>query len=287
MHFKPYTLTEVAESPLTYKITDPGGDYTLFTQPAGASELMPSAEAQTAGGLNKVTYVYREGKVSEIDGPISSAESCSGTLSPGCRVLTLHYGPSTAKSGEAPSEWGEYPGQLASVTFTAFNPAEGKMSEPIAVAKYAYDKQGRLRAEWDPRISPSLKTVYGYDAAGHLTALTPPGQESWGFTYGTVPGDAADARLLKATQAPASPNCATGCSITAPQNTSAPTLSGTPTVGLRLAVLRAAGQNIRSPTPISGRIATQAALNAPDRGRRQPQLHDRRRRSRAHVCAWS
>ena len=64
-----------------------------------------------------------------------------------------------------------------------------------AVAEYAYDKYGRLRAEWDPRISPNLKTTYSYDEEGHVTAMTPPGQEPWTFTYGAIAGDAGTGRL--------------------------------------------------------------------------------------------
>ena len=33
--------------------------------------------------------------------------------------------------------------------------------------------------------------------------MTPPGQESWAFTYGTISGDAGTGRLLKVTRAPA------------------------------------------------------------------------------------
>ena len=38
------------------------------------------------------------------------------------------------------------------VSYEGYNPATKKMTEtPIPVAEYAYDKKGRLRAEWDPR----------------------------------------------------------------------------------------------------------------------------------------
>ena len=85
----------------------------------------------------------------------------------------------------------------------------------------------------DSRITPELKTTYGYDSEGHVTALTAPGQESWAITYGLLAGDATGGRALKVLQAPASAPLWAG---TAPQNIEAPRITGTPAVGTRLAV---------------------------------------------------
>jgi hypothetical protein len=73
--------------------------------------------------------------------------------------------------------------------------------DAVAGAILHNDKQGRLRAEWDPRPEHPLKMVYGYDAEGHMTALTPPGRQPWAFTYGTIVGDSNTGRLLKVTRA--------------------------------------------------------------------------------------
>ena len=245
--FQTYSLTQLSGSPVTYQIIDSGGDYTQFTEPSGATTFMPSVVAQAVnkGGLNKVTYVLREGKTSEIVGSVSAGESCSGTLSEGCRVLTLHYATSKTATGEAPSEWGSYVGQLASVSFTA---AQSKMI-PITVAEYAYDKQGRLRAEWDPRISPALKTIYGYDTEGHVTALTPPGQQPWALTYGTISGDSTTGRLMAVTRA--QPVGTTKEEIKTKlkeqgeqeKNTEAPKLSGSAVLGVKMSVTRGAWSN--------------------------------------------
>lgn len=127
----------------------------------------------------------------------------------GCRALTFKYSAETSATGEKESEWGEYKGHLHQVIFHAYNPSTEAMEEK-AVAQYSYDKQGRLRAEWDPRIEAStacgktcsaLKTTYGYDLEGHVTALTRSGQQPWAFTYGTIAGDPDTGRLLKVTQA--------------------------------------------------------------------------------------
>jgi hypothetical protein len=106
--------------------------------------------------------------------------------------------------------------------------------ETIAVAQYAYDKQGRLRAEWDPRISPALKTSYGYDAEGHVTAVAPPGQQPWLVHYGAIAGDSSTGRLLSVTRSGAANGLWNGEVL---KNTGVPTLSSTsPVIGTTLSV---------------------------------------------------
>jgi YD repeat-containing protein len=138
----------------------------------------------------------------EILAPVPAGVSCS-PLKAGCRALKFTYASATTATGEGQAEWGEYAGRLVKVLMDAYNPTSKTMQE-TAVAEYKYDKLGRLRTEWDPRISPALKTSYGYDVEGHVTALNPAGQESWAFTYGTIPGDLSTGRLLKVARAPAS-----------------------------------------------------------------------------------
>ncbi len=164
--------------------------------------------------------------------PVPAGVSCAPELKPGCRALKFKYATETTAKGEIPSEWGAYRNHLEGVFLDAYNPASKTMQE-TAVADYSYDKLGRLRAEWDPRISPNLKTSYGYDGEGHLTALTPPGQESWTFTYGPIAGDSGTGRLLKAAQAPASEALWSGASVV---NVGAPKITGSPIAGVRMTV---------------------------------------------------
>ena len=157
----------------------------------------------------------------------------------GCRALLFEYaGKTMAGIGEGPGEWGEYNGHLTKVFFKAYNPAAGseKMEEK-AVAEYAYDKQARLRAEWDPRISPALKTTYGYDEAGHVTAVSSAGQEPWLLHYGALGGDASTGRLLSVTRPAAVSRevLKEQAKMAVPVNTEKPTLSSTnPEVGTSL-----------------------------------------------------
>jgi DNA-binding beta-propeller fold protein YncE len=215
-----------------------------WTRPSWLPSL---AEGSLKSGTTAYAYeaVEEEGETviepTEALAPTPAGVSCGTKLaelkelkSKGCRALTFKYATATTASGESQSEWGAYKGHLEKVYFTAYNPAAGseKMEEK-AVAEYSYDKQGRLRAEWDPRISPALKTTYGYDVEGHVTALTPPGQESWAFTYGTISGDTNTGRLLKVVRAPASATLWKG---ELPKNTEAPKLSGSPVVGVPMGV---------------------------------------------------
>ena len=174
--------------------------------------------------------------------PVPSGITC-GTkpeeLKRGCRALTFNYAGSTTAAGEKASQWGDYKGNLTRVYFHAWDPSKGSMSETV-VAQYAYDTLGRLRAEWDPRISPPLKTDYGYDQEGHVTALTPPGQESWAFTYGASSGDSSPGRLLKVTRAPASAALWNG---EPPKDTGEPKLSGALVVGVTMGVSKGGWSN--------------------------------------------
>ncbi len=161
---------------------------------------------------SETTYTYQsvlggEGRTSmepaEVLSPAPAGVSCGtkiAELKRGCRALAFKYAETTTASGENPSEWGEYKGRLSEIVFHSYNPVTKAMAESV-VAQYSYDKQGRLRAEWDPRISPALKTTYGYDAEGHVTAMTPAGQQIWAFVYGGISGEPGTGRLLKATRA--------------------------------------------------------------------------------------
>ena len=115
------------------------------------------------------------------------------TLVAGCRELEFNYAAATTATGNAEAEWGDYAGQLQSVTFTAFD-AAGVKRTPV-VAQYLYDASGHLRTVWDPRISPALKTKYDYDAAGHVTVVTPPGELPRTITYAALPGESNTGRL--------------------------------------------------------------------------------------------
>ena len=200
----------------------------------------------TAGPDGKIWYTtFETSKIGTISvsgtvteptetlAPVQAGVTCAPSeLKAGCRALKYTYATATTATGEGRSEWGEYTGRLAKVSLEAFNPTSKKM-QLTAVAEYSYDNRGELRAEWDPRISPALKTTYGYDEQGHITALTPPGQQPWLFTYGTSNGDTGTGRLLKSMRPPAGTALWNGEPV---KGTGAPSITGTTMVGFRLSV---------------------------------------------------
>lgn len=192
-------LSGPSGSPATYRLTDAEGNVTAFVLPSGGTTYLPSS-IERPGGIDTVTYSYGVNEVSKavvptkVLGGVPVGVSCSPTMKPGCRALTFNYAASTTATGEEPSQWGDYAGQLTRIYVEAYDP-EKKAMATRTVAQYTYDSHGRLRGEWDPLITPTLETTYGYDTEGHLTSLTPPAQEPWRFEYATIAGDSNKGRL--------------------------------------------------------------------------------------------
>jgi RHS repeat-associated protein len=230
-------------STAVFTLSDGRGDVTSFTAPQGGSGSVftpYSREEPGHAGTAKYTFqtVGSLTEPTEALAPPPAGVSCA-TLVKGCRALTFTYASKTT-AGEAPAKWGEYSGRLMQISLTAYNPAT-KAMQTIPVAEYAYDNQGRLRAAWNPMISPALKTVYGYDAEGHVTAVTPAGQQPWLLHYGTIESDPSPGRLLSVTRpsAEAQPG-----EDLVPVNTQSPTLSNTsPIVGQEASVSNGSWSN--------------------------------------------
>jgi streptogramin lyase len=206
------------------------GSWGVVAGPDGKMWFTDQANSGQIGTMNPSGTITEP---TEVFSKSSSGASCvEAKATAGCRYLTFKYATTTTATGEVESGWGEYKGRLMAVTFNGYIPKGGGFGSYV-VAEYRYDKLGRLRAEWDPRISPALKTDYGYDEEGHLTALDSPGQEPWMFAYGTTAGDTGSGRLLKTVRQPATAELWKGQQV---KNTGAPKISGTAREGVRLAV---------------------------------------------------
>jgi streptogramin lyase len=236
------------------KITASGvmSEYALpsATEPYGIT-LGPDGDlwyADGGDGGGEVGKIPPAGAVTEpveVRAPTPAGVSCSWTTKPtemhaGCRALEFRYATATTASGE--TEWGEYKRRLMKVLLVAYNPATSSMQE-TAVAEYAYDSQGRLRAEWDPRVPSPLKTTYGYDPEGHVTAVTSPGLQPWLITYGTSAGDSGSGRVVKVTRTQPEPGASEEVvykqlkeHAEPVKNSEPPQITGSPLVGTRLAV---------------------------------------------------
>jgi RHS repeat-associated protein len=178
-----------------FVLKDPGGNSTTFSNEGTGTEYLPVSITQTGGSANSTQMVYKvfEGKrrLTAVIAP-SLETTCTSenmTTMAGCRSLAFTYLPATKWGApEADKE------RLASITY--YGPASGTTMGNWEVAKYAYNSEGRLTEEWDPRISPELKEKYTYESSGRLQTITPPAQEPWTLKYGTFEESTADGRLV-------------------------------------------------------------------------------------------
>lgn len=203
-------LTEVLEGEKTkeFQLKDGSGQVTKFTLPAGGTgNTWVPAALEGPGATNMVTYKFQTvggiTEPTEVLAPVPTGVSCTSSLVKGCRALGFVYSTKTTATGNAESEWGEYEGRLKEVTFTAWDPTSAKMTT-TTIADYTFDKEGELRGEWNPTISPKLEMTYGYEpSSGRVTAMTAPGKQPWLFNYGTASGDPR-ARIVSVTRSSAS-----------------------------------------------------------------------------------
>ncbi len=80
---------------------------------------------------------------------------------------------------------GRLQGQLKSISYTAYDPSISAMNT-ISVEDYLYDSNGRLRDDYDPRLSSPLETTYAYDSSNRVSTVTPPGVNSWTINYNSA-----------------------------------------------------------------------------------------------------
>jgi hypothetical protein len=186
--------TLVAQNSTTYVATDADGTATTWSWNSALSTWQvgsvttPNAEPVGSGSLAATTsYSYdSSGRVTQILAPVPDGVTCTTPLTTkGCRTLTLSYATTTTATGNTSSGWGNYAGRITGVSYTAWDPATSQM-KTTTVESYLYDLGGLLRAAWDPRISPALKTTYSYDTNNRLSTLTAPGLNGWTINYDTA-----------------------------------------------------------------------------------------------------
>jgi RHS repeat-associated protein len=173
-------------------LTDAKGTRTVFSNGGLGSEYRPISIAMTGG--NKARMIYeltgKNRRLHEVIAPAAAGIVCTDTAAdrtPGCHALRFNYVEGATVWG-MPSALGF---RLKSITYYA--PGNGG---PWTVAEYSYNTEGRLVAEWDPRISPALEETYTYESSGQLKTLKPAGQEPWTMEYGAIVGDAGLGRLV-------------------------------------------------------------------------------------------
>lgn len=170
---------DTASNPGSFTLADTDGSKTTWTR-SGSSW---SVSQVTVPGINGTTTFNRDaqGRVTRITAPAPTGVACT-TLVRGCKALTFTYASSTTTTGTAEAQWGDSNGLVSQISYTAWDPVTSTM-KPVTVAQYLYDSTGHLRAYWDPRVSPALKTRYTYDATGRISTVSPPGFATWTLAY--------------------------------------------------------------------------------------------------------
>ncbi|MFF3379800.1 DNRLRE domain-containing protein [Streptomyces sp. NPDC002680] len=168
-----------------------------------ASTYLPTDNSTTKVVSEKVTSGSSTlARPKYVIAPTSAVSSSTCETTPataGCRLLQFVYATSTTATSSA---LGDYSGQVQQIKLWTTSPGATAATATV-VAQYSYDDSGRLREQWDPRISPALKTTYTYDSSGRVATLTPPGELPWTFTYGQAGNAAtAGAGMLLATSRP-------------------------------------------------------------------------------------
>jgi RHS repeat-associated protein len=181
------------------KFTELDGTVTTWSNLSSSSELLwvPVSVAEP-GGLGTTTYkTDGDGRVTRILAPVPDGVNCRAALVAGCRALNVHYG---TVDTAWPWVTGDIPGQVKSISFTAFDPDRqvSGVSSPgmstVVVAEYRYHDNRRLAAVSDPRND--LGTTYEYETNGEdttrLARLVNSGLAGFDFDYTDD-----DARLLQ------------------------------------------------------------------------------------------
>jgi RHS repeat-associated protein len=202
------TPPELTGAELTFEagafvLTDSAGNRTVFGSSNGNGEYLPSRITQGSASSTQMVYELEPGKLrlKAIIAPAAEGIACNeATLgTTGCRSLSFEYAKGD-KEGEPPK------GRLYRITYRGPELVEKSgvwKNETVQkeVAKYAYNAEGRLSEEWDPRISPALKETYTYEVGGQLKTITPAGQEPWTMQYGTADEEEANGRLISVKRA--------------------------------------------------------------------------------------
>lgn len=187
--------TDISTSCMKWTLTDTDGTTTTWTNPNARPQWTVAQVVESGTAATNTTSFTRDatGRVTRILAPVPDGVTCGATgdvcnastsdadLRAGTQALELTYAASTT-SGLSATVWGDYAGLVSSISYIAADPTTGTMST-TPVASFAYDDTGHLRASWDPRISPALKTAYDYDSHGRLLHITPPGRAIWSMAY--------------------------------------------------------------------------------------------------------
>lgn len=172
---------------------DEPGNYVAsdIIQPGSSGEVTYAyAKEGTLGSVVKYAFAPDPGVNCRVQADFTASQQFDG-LPRGCQALRFTY---TDVSGGT---------RLTLVEMRAWDPDSGSMVT-TAVAQYGYDAAGRLTEQWDPRISPALKTTYGLQGSGDplITSVTPPGESAFEINYQSLVEDIGTGRVESTQRTP-------------------------------------------------------------------------------------
>ncbi|MFF5444064.1 DNRLRE domain-containing protein [Streptomyces sp. NPDC012888] len=205
------TLTGALTGSFTLK--DDEGVTTVFAKvdPAAeswqvASTALPTDNSTTRVVSEKVTVgtkVLARPRYLIAPSTAATPEACeANAATAGCERLEFVYATATTATGwSTAADFGDFAGQVKEIRHWSTAPG-ATAATARTVSVYRYDKDGRLRQQWDPRLSQATQVQYSYDSANRVFWMMPGTELPWTFTYGKA-GDAATAgegMLLKASR---------------------------------------------------------------------------------------
>lgn len=194
-----FTLTEPSGNTITFsrRTTDPAGLYTPTAMRA-AGTTTGSSISWTKVTIGTTDVV----RPTQVLAPVPAGVSSCAPLVKGCRALTFTYATATTATSTTP---GDYNGRIKQISLTSWDPDLATPAmRTVVMAQYAYDTNGRLWAQWDPRLDwgagNHVATYYTYNSNGTIATMTPPSEQPWSFVYTTIPTDTGAGRLYKVTR---------------------------------------------------------------------------------------
>lgn len=133
---------------------------------------------------------------------VTSAVCESTPATAGCERLDFVYATATTATGyTTAADFGDFAGQVKEIRLWSTAPG-ATAATAQTVSTYRYDKDGRLRQQWDPRLSQATQVQYSYDSANRIYWMMPGTELPWTFTYGKAGNSAAagEGMLLKASR---------------------------------------------------------------------------------------
>ncbi len=165
----------------------------------GASDEITYAYGTYPGIGSSVSYAFSPAAGVACRDANETAAEAFATLPRGCQALEFNY-----------SDMPGVGNRLFSIDMKAWDPATSAMKE-TKVSEYTYDSPGRLKTQWDPRITPALVTRYDVlnEGTSRIYAVTPAGEATYAIDHKKLAEDDVPGRISGISRTPTGGTTAT------------------------------------------------------------------------------